>query len=192
MLLFLLIILITNITNLMTYPIKNYKNEWYCNNSFDTITNLIAFLMRFIIPFVVMVTLNLMVIWRLKRPKIRTSQTNPIQIALNRQINRSSQTAKKKLRFILSTLFIDYVFLIFHFPLGVNYGVSIRIYLNGTIRYFSPDYLAIFFLFSDVTQLIALFHSSVLIILFISFNKYFRAEFIILFRLDKILQSIQI
>ena len=189
---FLSIILITNITNLMTYPIQNYKNEWYCNASIDIITNLIAFLMRFIIPFVVMLTLNLMVIWRLKRPKLRTALTNPIQIALNRQINRSSQMAKKKLRFILSTLFIDYVFLVFHFPLGVNYGVSIRIYLYGTIRYFSPDYLAIFFLFSNVTQLIALFHSSVLIILFISFNKYFRAEFIILFRLDKILQSIQI
>ena len=168
----------------MTYPIKNGE----CNHDMDSISNLIAFLMRFSIPFVLMLTLNLIVIWRLKHSKKRALPTNMIQLTSNRQIHASPQMTKNELRFIVSTLFIDYVFLVFHFPLGVNFGVSIRI---NSIYNYNPDYRVVYYLFANVTQLLALFHSSVLIFLFIAFNKCFRTEFIIFFRLGKIVQAFQ-
>lgn len=183
MLCFLSINLIANITNLMTYSIKNAE----CNIHMESISNLIAFLMRFSIPFFVMLTLNLIVIWRLKHSKKRALPTYMNHLASNRHINGSPQMTKNELRFIVSTLFIDYVFLVFHFPLGVNFGVSIRI---NSIYNYNADYKAVYYLFANLTQLLALFHSSVLIFLFIAFNNCFRVEFIKLFRLNKIFQAI--
>lgn len=175
MLSFLLLILITNITNLMSYPVNNIIN---CSSSFevDTATYIIFLLMRFCIPFGVMLTLNLIIIIRLKQSK---RSANMVQIVSMQHNNRSRQMTKKQFRFTVSTIFIDMVFLFFYLPLGVNLGIATYFHYVNPLT--SDD---VFNVFSFSTQMLALFHSSVLIFLFIAFNKYFRKEFILLFRLN--------
>lgn len=177
MLSFLLLILITNITNLMSYPVNNIMN---CSSTYevDTATYIIFILMRFCIPFGVMLTLNLVIIIRLKQSK---RASNLVQIASTQHVNGSRQMTNKQFRFTVSTIFIDMVFLFFYLPLGVNLGIA------SYFHYVNPlTSDNVFNVFSFSTQMLALFHSSVLIFLFIAFNKCFREEFILLFRLNYI------
>jgi hypothetical protein len=191
------LILITNMTNLMTYPgvsTSNYtSSKCTTTNDVNISTNLIANLMRVFIPFGLMLTLNLLVIYRLKQSKIKVGVSNLIQVASKLQNSSNQpyhQITNKEFRFMVSTLIIDFVFLFFYLPLGVNYGIA-TYNLFSTSLTSNSLWNAAYNLFSQVTQMLAISHTSMLIFVFLIFNRNFRIEFILLFRLYKLFPSLQ-
>lgn len=90
---------------------------------------------------------------------------------------------------MVSTLIIDFFYLIFYLPIGI--GFIIQTYnLFSTSLTSDPMANAIYNLYSSVAQMIALGHASVLFFVFLIFNRIFRAELIILLRLDKLFASL--
>ena len=191
------LILITNMTNLMTYPgvsTSNYTSSTCTTtNDVNIATNLIANLMRVFIPFGLMLTLNLLVIYRLKQSKIKVGVSNLIQVASKLQNSSNQpyhQITNKEFRFMVSTIIIDFVFLFFYLPLGVNYGIA-TYNLFSTSLTSNSLWNAAYNLFSQVTQMLAISHTSMLIFVFLIFNRNFRIEFILMFRLYKLFPSLQ-
>lgn len=180
------LILVTNITNLITYTATDANNATYCfmTNNLTVATSLIATLMRVFIPFGIMIALNFLVIYRLKQSKVRVSVSNVIQIASQTRRQFSRQLTKKEFRFTVSTLIIDVIFSFFYFPLGVAYVIVICTIFNASI-FSDPLSNAIFILCSNVSQLLALAHTSVLFFIFLVFNRIFRAELVVLLRLNR-------
>lgn len=189
------LILITNMTNLMSYPTTNTRdgrNNTFCSTSNDVsiATSLIANLMRIFIPFIIMLTLNLLVIFGLKKSKIRVGVSNVMQIAAKSGQQPSRRFTNKEFKFTVSTLIIDFIFLFFYLPLGVAFIIQ-TYNLFSTSLTSDPIGNAAYGLFNNVSQLFALAHTSVLIFLFIIFNRYFRAELILLLRLHKIFPTLK-
>ena len=198
------LILITNMTNLLTYPTNSTSSSRNYTSSSSTTatscgmttevsiaTNLIANLMRIFIPFALMLTLNLIVIYRLKQSKIKVGVSNIMQIASQLQDKQPDrQLTNKEFRFTVSTLIIDFVFLVFYLPVGINFIVLTYNQFSTSITGDSYSN-AVYSLFSNITQLIAMAHTSVLFLIFIIFNRYFRLEFILLLRLHKLFPSLQ-
>jgi hypothetical protein len=195
MLVFLALILITNFTNLITYPVTitfANTNFTYCymSNNLSIATYLISVLMRVFVPFGIMLSLNLIVIWTLKQSKIRVGVSNVVQIASSISGQESRQFTNKEFRFMVSTLIIDFIFLFFYLPLAVNYGIA-TYNLFSTSLTSDPVWYAAFNLFSTLAQLLAMAHTSVLFIVFVIFNRNFRNELIVWLRLNRLLKSLQ-
>ena len=131
---------------------------------------------QFFIPYVIMVTLNIMIILRLRQSKRRAGLNNSL-----RQMNQANSAIDKGSRFTITTILIDFIFLVFNFPC-----VLISIY----------NVLSIYKIFTftfDLTNIFASFgyvlftsYSAVLFIMFIVFNRIFRKEFVIFFKLEKL------
>ena len=198
------LILITNMTNLMTYPTNSTSSSRNYTSSSSTTatscgmttevsiaTNLIANLMRVFIPFGLMLTLNLIVIYCLKQSKVKVGVSNIMQIASQLQNKQSErQLTNKEFRFMISTLIIDFVFLIFYLPVGVSFAIVTYNQFSTSITGDSYSN-AVFTFFNNMTQLFAMAHTSVLIFIFIIFNRYFRLELIFLLRLHKLFPTLQ-
>ena len=189
MLVFLALIIITNIPNLITYPVTDpVTNITTCfsTNTVTTINYLIAAFMRSFIPFGIMLTLNLLVIWSLKQSKVRVGVSSVVQSG---QQTSHRQFSNKEFRFMVSTLIIDFIFLFFYLPLGVNFGV-VTYNLFGTSITSNPVSNAAYNLASNIIQLLALSHTSALFFVFIIFNRNFRNEIIDLLRLNILFPSL--
>ena len=187
------LIIITNIPNLITYPITDSVTNittCFMTNTITTINYLIAAFMRSFIPFGVMLTLNLLVIWNLKQSKVRVGVSSVVQIASSQSGQQTSrQFSNKEFRFMVSTLIIDFIFLFFYLPLGVNFGV-VTYNLFGTSITSNPVSNAAYNLASNIIQLLALSHTSALFFVFMIFNRNFRKEIIVLLRLNKLFPSL--
>ena len=194
------LILITNLTNLMTYPVINSSTNTtscYTANNVSLANDLIACLMRIFIPFGTMLTLNLVVIYRLRRSKTKVGVATTAMMNIgpkpqSSQVIRSAagQLTSKELRFTVSTLTIDFVFLFFYLPLGIAYAIVIYNLFDDSIKSSMFDN-AIFNLFSSISQLLAMSHTSVTIFIFVIFNRYFRAELIRVFRVYVVFPNLQ-
>lgn len=188
------LILITNMTNLMTYPVTNAKNVTSCFMTSDVTvaTYLIANLMRFFIPFAIMVTFNLLVIYFLKRGKVRVGDVLPDNIDSSQRPQRRSlrRLTRSELRFTGSTLIIDSIFLFFYLPLGANYVVQTYGLFNNSLKSNTVGY-AVFQVFSNLSQVLALAHTSAIVIVFVVFNDNFRAELIVFLRLHKVFPNLK-
>ena len=187
------LILIVNMTNLMTYPVTSSSNKTSCSmsNDISIATNLIANVMRVFIPFGLMLTLNILIIYRLKQSKIKVGVSNVMQIASQQQSKQTErQLTNKEFRFMVSTLIIDFVFLFFYLPMGVSYIIATYNQFNTSITGDSYSN-AVYNLFNNISQLIAMAHTSVLFFVFVIFNRYFRLELIYLLRLQKLFPSLQ-
>lgn len=187
------LILITNMTNLMTYPVISSTNmtSCYTASNVSLANDLIACLMRIFIPFGTMLTLNLIVIQRLRRSKAKVGVTIAmISIGPKPQNSSGSQLTSRELRFTVSTLTIDFVFLFFYLPLGIAYAIVIYNLFDDSIKSNMIDN-AIFNIFSSISQLLAMSHTSVTIFIFVIFNRYFRAELIRIFRVYKVFPNLQ-
>ena len=183
------LILITNMTNLMTYPVTNANNVTSCFTASDVsiATSLIATMMRIFIPFLLMLGLNLLVIYRLKQSKIRVGIANVIQLdtqSRQQQQQPSRQLTRKEFKFTVSTLIIDFLFLFFYLPLGVAFVVQIYNLFNNSLSSY-PVGNAVYNLFSNLSQIFALAHTSALFFIFIVFNRNFRTELFDLLRVYK-------
>ena len=183
---FLAFILLADMTNLLTYPVTNAKNVTSCFVASDVTlaTNLLANLMRVFIPYALMLTMNLLVIFRLKNSKVRAGAANAtLQATGNSRASR--QLSNKEFKFTVSTLIIDFVFLFFYLPIGIVFIIA-TYNLFGTSITSDPVSNAIYNFISNITQMLALSHTSALFAIFVIFNQYFRNELIILFRLNRV------
>lgn len=191
---FLAFILIINVTNLITYSVTDANNITSCfiSNGISIATSINTNLTRVFIPFVFMLTLNLLVIWRLKSSKIRVGVVNVLQIAAASQQNGQfhKQMTNREFRFTISTLLIDFVFLFCYFPLEVNICIQLYNLFDDSITG-SPIASAVLNVFTSVAQVMALGHTAVLFFVFVIFNRNFRNELIMLFRLYKIFPALQ-
>ena len=131
---------------------------------------------QFFIPYVIMVTLNIMVILRLRQSKRRAGLNNSL-----RQMNQANSAIDKGSRFTITTILIDLIFLVFNFPcILISIYNLLIIYKVFTVTF---DLTIIFSCFGYV-----LFssYSAVLFIMFIVFNRIFRKEFVNFFKLEKL------
>ena len=180
----LVLILISQIPTLITYPVIDSNNSTSCfmEAGVKMASTLCLNLMRIFIPFGIMLTLNLIVIWRLKQSKRRVNAAS-IQSGSSQQTNR--QLVNKKSRFSVSTLIIDFIFLFFYLPMGVSYAIQIYNLYSTSLtsdRVVNASYQ----LFTNICLMLSLAHTSSLFFVFVIFNRFFRAELIVLFRLIKI------
>ena len=190
---FLAFILIINVTNLITYSVTDANNITSCfiSNSISIATSINTNLTRVFFPFALMLTLNLLVIWRLKSSKIRVGVVNVLQIAASQQNgDYQKQMTNREFRFTISTLLIDFVFLFCYFPLEVNIGIQLYNLFDDSITG-SPIASAVLNVFTSVAQVMALGHTAVLFFVFVIFNRNFRNELVMLFRLYKIFPALQ-
>lgn len=184
------LILVTNITNLITYTATDENNATYCfmTNNLTVATSLIATLMRVFIPFGIMIAFNLLVIYRLKQSRIGVSVSNVIQIASETRRQFSRQLTKKEFRFTVSTLIIDVIFSFFYFPLGVAYVIVICTTFDASF-FSDPLSNAIFNLCSNVSQLLALAHTSVLFLFFSFLIEFFELNLLFYFGLIRFFRT---
>ena len=153
----------------------------YMSFKVATINYYIDNCIRFYIPFLIMVIVDIMVIIRLKKSRTLFNQRQ------NRQV---SHTANRSSRFTRNTILIDLIYLIFNIP-STSYGTYMIIYCTlffvGTEIYLPSPYYELFLTF---LPLFSFFYLTLIFLLFIAFNRIFRAEFITLFRLQKILKMV--
>lgn len=123
--------LILNLTDLLQQTASlNAKNVTVCtqSNIANLVTNLISNMMRVFIPFTVMLILNLLVIWNLNKSKPRVGAANVAQIASQLLQNNQNgrQISNRQFRFMVSTLIVDFMYLIFYLPIAVS--LTVRTY----------------------------------------------------------------
>ena len=184
--------LIINLTDpLQQTASLNAKNATVCTQSSiaNLVTNLISNLMRVFIPFTVMVILNLLVVRNLKKSKSRVGAANVAQIASQNNQN-GRQISNRQFRFMVSTLIVDFMYLIFYLPIAVSLTVTTNNMFSNSLTS-DPVANEMYNIYSSLAQMFALGHSSVLFFLFLIFNRIFRVELIILLRLDKMFTSLK-
>ena len=138
---------------------------------------------RFYIPFIIMVIVDILVIIRLKKSRTHLNQRK------NRNVNVSN-TSNRSSRFTRNTIIFDLIYLIFNIP-STSFGTFMIIYCTLfyagiEIGLASPYYE----LLSTFLPLFSFFYLTLIFLLFIAFNRIFRAEFVTLFRLQKILNIV--
>lgn len=136
-------------------------------------------LMRLYIPYGIMVSLNIKVIMRLRQSKRR--------VGLNILSQTANQaTTDKSFRFTITTILIDFIYLVFNLPrtiLSIYYTAQV---LNLNILNTNKNH--VFVTIYNYTMILPLCYSAALIILFFIFNRIFRKE--IVTRLEKIIHLI--
>lgn len=185
------LVLITNITNLLTYPITRTSiNNVTTTSCFTSLpvqisTTLIAILMRIYIPFLLMIGFNLIVIIRLRNSKRRVGingRKNAQQQLPSTQ--PANQLSRKEYKFVVTTIIIDAMFFVLHTPLAAFFVITIYNQFNDSITSV-PVVSAWVNLFSNVSQLIAVGYPELMIFIFVTLNRYFREELLVIFRLSK-------
>lgn len=139
-------------------------------------------LMRIYIPFTIMITLNLIVISRLRKSKHTVN--------VSRSTNGPGQGSDKQFRFQVSMVIVDFTFLIFYTPRGISLTMGMVDLLNGT---FSADPLTnviVNQVFLNLTQLLGIAYSAFMNIFFVMFNRIYRKELIKLFCLKRIFATV--
>lgn len=150
--------------------------------------------MRVYIPFVLMIGMNILIIRKIRQSKIKskTVNINPV-IIQNQNLSSNSlvnfvdavSTGKmtgKEYKFMVSTITMDFIFLILYLPVAVNLTLNIvDIYMNLSNTELNA---AAFSFYSNVSQLVAYLYHVIDIFMFMAFNKFFRDEFLLVFRLN--------
>ena len=128
---------------------------------------IISYLVKLVIPYLIMVTLNIKVILRLRQSKKRFSSS--------RQTNQANLSTDKGTRFTITTILFDLIFLIFNFPDTVVNSYAMFLYfLFDKKMNLGP----VFKICDDFALLLSFSYSAVLIIMFIIFNRIFRKELV--------------
>lgn len=143
---------------------------------------IIGYFIKFFTPYVIMVTLNIKVILRLRQSKIRAGLNSSV-----RQMNPTNSATDKGTRFTITTIIIDLIFLIFNLPetLLLSYDVIM------TYIFYRNNYQGwIFYTCENFAILLSLSYSTALVFMFLIFNRIFRKELFIFFRLDTLVNNI--
>ena len=172
-------VLVTNITNLITWPVPTTVNNTvtyscYASKEMSVATSIIALLMRICIPYALMLGFNGMVISRLKKSKIKAGA---IVTSNQHRGSASTQLTRKQYKFIQATLLMDLIFLLMHLPVGAWLTMTIVDQYTKSLSSNSlTNTIAMFY--ANVAQLIAFSYSMAGIFMFITFNRNFRDEII--------------
>jgi hypothetical protein len=165
--LMLALVLITNATNLITFPqtrmIDANRTTTSCTTSraIRILTPIIAMLMRIYLPFLIMIILNTVILLKFLESKKKAN------------MNRNT---KKEYRFALITLSMDVSFLVFYLPIAVNLTL---IALDEALSIINtPLSDAVFSLYGNIAQLIAISYHALFFFFNIIFNKLFRRELV--------------
>ena len=154
-----------------TYMVGNvtYKaNDMMCDDVV-VLTYIVKILMQFVIPYFLMVILDVMVIIRLRKSKNRLASA------------KRSTRISRSLRFSRNTILIDFIYLFFNFPPVIYNVYSILLFIYPEIS-FSNSFFNILPMFVDIFPYV---YPSILFLVFVTFNRIFRSELFSLFRLDK-------
>ena len=135
-------------------------NDMICDDV-ALLVEIIRMLMQFVIPYLLMVIVDLKVIIRISKSKTVLGE-------------RQSASNSKSLRFSRNTILIDFIYLIFNFPPIIFnvYSIIVTIF---------PDVNILESYFYMVAMFIIVFpyvYPSILFLVFITFYRIFRSEFI--------------
>jgi hypothetical protein len=128
----------------------------------------IDILMTIIIPYLIIILLDIMVIVRLRRSKNELRARQPIR-------------RSKSFRFTINTIVIDLLFLICKLSYFLNFYMSMKLMIEVRV-YFVDKKVS---LASSVFTLLSIFYSHLFFILFLIFNRIFRHEFISIFKRNR-------
>jgi hypothetical protein len=134
------------------------------------IEEIVNLLLQFFIPYLLMVTLDTLVIVRLRKLKSHLGGNSP-------QHSNSQQTSKSS-RFTRNTVLIDLIYLIFNSPTTIL-TIYYTIY---KLQYPQAEHKNYEMLF-HIVQLIPYIYFSIFFVLFVSFNRFFRAEIFSMIRM---------
>lgn len=149
-------------------------------------TTVLTIVSRIYIPFACMLTLNLIVLRRLRQSKIRVGVANVTR--MGQQKNQPGQLSSKDYKFIVSMLFIDITFFVFYTPLAVTMTLYSVTTINSTL--FDPVTNAWILLAYSTAQALALIYSVSSFFIFAVFNRYFRGEVIAVLHLKRFLPRV--
>lgn len=167
------LIAVANMSNLLQYPNANGR----CTSTIDVqiAGNIIAILSRAYVPFSIILIMDLIVFNRLRQSKRRVAVT---QLGQRKQ---SHQISNKEYSFIVSTIIIDLMFVLFYTPVAVYITIAV---VNVYITWDQLTTTAIN-VFYSVALLLAFYYSVWLIFIFFVLNRYFRNEAIAILRLNR-------
>jgi hypothetical protein len=160
----------------------------FCSQTADAniATTVLTIVSRIYIPFAFMLTLNLIVLRRLRQSKIKVGVANVTR--MGQQKNQPGQLSSKEYKFIVSMLIIDITFFVFYTPLAV----TMTLYSVSTIHTTLFDSVtdAWIFLVYSTAQALALIYSVSSFFIFAVFNRYFRGEVIAVLHLKRFLPRV--
>ena len=164
-----------------TYTYDNNQTVTYVDYlSSETVIILysVESFMQFFIPYFIMVIVDVMVVIRLKKLNTNLNQ---------RRTRLSSVSTNRSSRFTRNTILIDLIYLVFNLPPTI-YGIYITIYFffRGNIHLPTLYFNLIKFIF----PLFSFFYLSLIFVVFVVFNRIFRAELITLFHLQKFINVV--
>ena len=129
--------------------------------------------MKIIIPYLIIVLLDIMVIVRLRRSKSELIARQPLR--------RSTSS-----RFTINTIVIDLLFLICNLPFILDFYMSMKLKIEEGINLFDKKVS----LASSVLRLLSIIYSHLFFILFLIFNRIFRHEFISIFKRNRCFNNV--
>ena len=132
----------------------------YLSSVLNWVTEFIMSLMGVQIPFLIMVILDILVVFRLKRSRMQTHGSN------SRQTGQSSRSY----RFTINTILIDLIYFIFNFPFTICNIIFLINMLNKSSH-------SILNFVSGIVSQLPFFYSCLLFFTFLIFNRNFRSEF---------------
>ena len=148
-----------------TYIVGNetYRGTGIQCDEIVIFTEIAKILMEFVIPYLMMVIIDLMVIIRLRKLKTGLGE-------------RQSARNSKSLRFSRNTVLIDFIYLIFNFPPIIFNLYSIFLFIKPDMNFFDT-FLYVIPMFNNIFPYI---YPSILFLVFITFNRIFRSEFFLI------------
>ena len=161
----LILILVVNSPNYIrcsTYMVGNetFKANDMMPNDVVVLTGIVRSLMQFVIPYLLMIIVDVMVIVRLRRFKTAVGE-------------RQSNINCRSLRFSRNTILIDFIYLIFNLPPTIINAYAAFLSINPKMNVF---YL--YFYTASIFEIFPYIYPSILFLVFITFNRIFRSEFI--------------
>ena len=161
MLVFIICVNSPNYIRCSTYSNEGFTaNEMICTDVI-VLTGIVKILMQFAVPYLLMVILDLLVIIRLRKSKSGLTE-------------RQSTSNCKSLRFSRKTILIDFIYLVFNLPPTIFYAFYVILLINSRGHFFQI-YINIVAMFILIFPYIYL---SLQFLVFITFNRIFRYEFI--------------
>jgi hypothetical protein len=145
-------------------------------------------LMRIYLPFFFMTGINFAIVRKLTASRSKVSRQNPNQTFGNLQQDQSAsaftQSARQR-KMTQATIIMDLIFLIFLTPVGVNLTLNI---VGTYTTIFSSSVLAdrINSFYGNMAMLMAYSFHVIDFFVYLKFNRYFREEFIVTFRLTRV------
>ena len=165
-----LIVLIIGVKLVYYWYTSTNRKQFSLNGIINSIIDLH---MKIIIPYLIIVVLDLMVIVRLKRSKTEFRARQPLR-------------RSKCFRFTINTIVIDLLFLICNLLFIFQFYKSMKIKIEEGINHTDLNVS----LASSFLRILSIIYSHLFFILFLIFNRIFRHEFISIFKRNSCFNNI--